>query len=85
MYLDGSVKKLDRGTVVDYKATVDRIADCMQLCGMSQAKLAVKMNVSPVVVNQWLHGLSFPNLDSLITMADLFDMYLDDLIVRKQK
>ena len=84
MWIDGRCT-VNRHDIVDYTATIDKIADCMQLCGMTQADLAREIKSSPVAINQWLHGKGFPNLDTLVVIADVFEMYLDDLIVRKQK
>lgn len=82
MWIDGR-ESVNRQSVVDYKETMDKVADCMQLCGMKQADLARELKVSPVSVNQWLHGIGFPCIDDLVKIADVFEMYVDDLIVRK--
>lgn len=49
--------------------------------GMSQAQLAVKLNVSPSAVGMYEQGRRVPSVDLLILLARLFNVSLDYLIV----
>ena len=73
-----------RGSIIDYKETMEKVADCAQLTGLSNVQLAREVGVSDVLVSQWYSGKTFPNLDTLVKIAEVFDMYVDDLIVRKE-
>ncbi|MCR1899691.1 helix-turn-helix domain-containing protein [Irregularibacter muris] len=52
--------------------------------GLSQEKLAELLNVSRQSVSKWESGQSYPEIDKLITLSDLFKITLDDLIKGKK-
>jgi len=43
--------------------------------GMSQEEMAVKLNVVRQTVSKWEKGLSVPDADVLIEMANLLELY----------
>ena len=49
--------------------------------GMSQAQLAVKLNVSPSAVGMYEQGRRVPSVDLLVLLARLFNVSLDYLII----
>lgn len=49
---------------------------------MSQARLAIKMNVSQSLISLWENGLREPTLSNLVALADIFDVSLDYLAGR---
>lgn len=52
---------------------------------MSQEQIAEILNISRQSVSKWESGKSYPELDKLIVLSDLFEVTLDDLIREKEK
>ena len=48
--------------------------------GMSQEKLAEKIGISRQAVAKWEVGLSYPDLDKIIIISDLFKISIDKLV-----
>jgi len=55
------------------------IAACRKRAGMTQADLAQKLNYTDKAVSKWERGESVPDLLTLIQLARLFDISLDEL------
>lgn len=51
-----------------------------QQMGMTQENLAKKLFVSAQSVSKWELGLSVPTIDNLVTLTDLYNLSLDELI-----
>ena len=49
--------------------------------GMTQARLAEKLNYSDKAVSKWERGESAPDLQTLVQLAELFDVTVNDLLV----
>lgn len=68
----------------DYTMTVgERIQDLRKKKGYSQEKLAIHLNMSRQAVAKWEQNVCEPSLDSLTSMAELFEVDLDYLIAGK--
>ena len=48
--------------------------------GLTQAKLAERLNYSDKAVSKWERGESMPDVLTLVQLAELFDVKVDDLI-----
>jgi putative transcriptional regulator len=48
--------------------------------GISQDELAIRLNVVRQTVSKWENGLSVPDADMLIKIADVFDVSVSDLL-----
>jgi transcriptional regulator with XRE-family HTH domain len=48
--------------------------------GLSQEKLAEILSVSRQAVSKWESGQTYPEIDKLIVLSDLFKITLDDLV-----
>ena len=48
--------------------------------GMSQEEMAVKLNVVRQTVSKWENGLSVPDADVLIRMAELLNVSVSQLL-----
>ena len=48
--------------------------------GLTQARLAEKLNYSDKAVSKWERGESVPDVMTLVQLADLFDVTVNDLI-----
>lgn len=53
--------------------------------GMTQLQLAEKMGVTDKAVSKWERDLSFPDVNSIPKLAELFNVTVDDLIQAKSK
>ena len=51
-------------------------------CGMTQAELAERLNYTDKAVSKWERGESMPDVTTLVQLADLFGVSLDDLAGR---
>ncbi|MGN0155585.1 MAG: helix-turn-helix domain-containing protein [Lachnospiraceae bacterium] len=52
---------------------------------ITQAELANKLSVTPAAVSKWERDLTAPDIDSLLSIADFFDISLDQLFDRDRK
>lgn len=48
--------------------------------GMTQLELAEKMRVTDKAVSKWERDLSFPNINSIPKLAEIFEVSVDDLM-----
>ena len=48
--------------------------------GYTQDSIAEKLNVSPQAVSKWENDLTSPDMDTLIQLADIFSVSLDELM-----
>ncbi len=48
--------------------------------GLSQEELAIRLNVVRQTVSKWEKGLSVPDADLLIRMAEIFEVSVSDLL-----
>lgn len=49
--------------------------------GLTQARLAEKLNYSDKAVSKWERGESVPDVTTLVQLADLFDVTVNELLV----
>lgn len=51
--------------------------------GLTQAELAIRLNVVRQTISKWEKGLSVPDADMLIKIAELFEISVSDLLGAK--
>ena len=51
---------------------------------MTQTRLAQLLEISPRVYNRWENGVATPHLDTVVRIADILDVTLDELAGRKE-
>lgn len=51
---------------------------------LSQQMLAARLKISQSNISDWGNGVSRPEYENLISLADIFDVSLDELLGRKQ-
>ncbi len=61
-----------------------KLADLRKRYGFSQEALAEKMGVSRQAVSKWERGESTPDTDTLIELAKLYEVSLDELVGHKK-
>lgn len=52
--------------------------------GLSQEELANRLNVSRQTISKWEVGDSTPDMEKLISISDLFEISLDELVMDKK-
>ncbi|MBQ7831965.1 MAG: helix-turn-helix transcriptional regulator [Lachnospiraceae bacterium] len=70
--------------VYDSVATCNNIFALCSERGWSDSKLARMLAISPQAISKWRRGVGAPSTDSLVTMSDLFQVSLDDLLGKRQ-
>ena len=68
---DDKLKKQIGKNIVSYR----------KVRGMTQAKLAEKLNYSDKAVSKWERGESMPDVVTLVQLAELFSVSVNDLLV----
>jgi len=68
---------------VEMAAFVERLKEFRVARGLSQAQLADHLGVSPRVYNRWERGVATPRLDTLVKIADILQVSLDELAGRQ--
>ena len=58
----------------------NNIAELRKLNGMTQQELAEKLNYTDKAISKWERGESTPDIESLSTIAKLFNLTVDDLL-----
>ena len=61
-----------------------RMKEFRQARGLTQTRLAELLEVSPRVYNRWETGAAAPRLDTLVRIADILEVSLDELVGRRQ-
>ena len=51
--------------------------------GLSQEELAIRLNVVRQTISKWEKGISVPDADMLIKIADIFEVNVSELLGAK--
>lgn len=51
--------------------------------GYSQQQIANKMHITQGAISQWENGLTVPVADQLVSLANIFDITVDELLERE--
>ena len=62
-----------------------RIKDLRKLQGLTQEKLAQKLNISAQSVSKWENGQSEPDISTVVKLAGIFNMSVDSFLEVKNK
>lgn len=68
---------------LDKEATIKLIFDMCHTYKIKNKDLAELFNVSEVVISMWANGKRFPDWERIVILKYIFDVEIDDLIVRK--
>ena len=63
--------------------TGKKIKEIRKRSGMTIRQVQEACGISAAAVCKWQNGPAMPTLDNLIILADLWDVKMDDLIVRQ--
>ena len=70
---------------MDQKKTGYFLRELRKIKGFTQEQLAEHLNVSGRTVSRWETGMTMPDLDRLIELADLYDIDIRELIDGERK
>jgi len=62
-----------------------RLARIRKSKGMTQEEVADKLHVSSQAVSKWENDASYPDIDGLLALADLFDVTVDELVGKSKE
>lgn len=58
----------------------ERLKEARKHTGMTQEEVAEKILVSRVTISNWENGKSLPDIASLLSLSDLYNISLDELV-----
>lgn len=58
----------------------ERLKEARKNIGMTQEKVAERVLVSRVTISSWENGKTLPDIASLISLSDLYNISLDELV-----
>lgn len=58
----------------------EKLKEARKNAGMTQEQVAEKIMVSRVMISHWENGKSLPDISSLISLSDLYNISLDELV-----
>lgn len=61
-------------------AFMENVRNLRKSLGMSQEDLADKLGISAQAVSKWECGMSYPDIEMLVTLADVFGVTVDSLL-----
>jgi transcriptional regulator with XRE-family HTH domain len=64
-------------------ALPERLKEIRLARGLTQVRLAELLEVSPRVYNRWEKGIAAPHLDTVIQIANILQVNLDELVGRQ--
>ena len=75
---------LEFGLILDKKKTTEQIFKICQYYDVKNVDLAELMYSTEVEISNWKTGKRFPSWDKILLFAYVFQISLDDLIIRKK-
>lgn len=69
---------------LDMSVFAERLRLLRQARNITQARLAELLEVSPRVYNRWEKGGNVPHFDTIVKIADILQVTLDELAGRKE-
>lgn len=70
---------------MDARSVGFSISKLRKKCGMTQAQLAEKLNISDKTVSRWENGLGFPEITQFPILASLFGVTVDYIMTGERK
>lgn len=69
---------------IEMEQFADKLRALRQTRGLTQSRLAELLGVSPRVYNRWETGAAAPRLDTVVKVADILEVSLDELVGRSE-
>ena len=70
------------GEFAEYKIDLfpENLKKAIKAKGFTQSRLAEQANLPLETISKWVRGKSFPRLDSLVLIANVLEISIDDLL-----
>lgn len=72
---------MNKWTPIDVVESGKAIRYFREKNGWTQGLVADSLGVSTVAVSHWENGKSLPTLDNVMRLADMMNVYVEDLII----
>lgn len=69
---------------IDMEGFVERLRKARTARRLTQARLAELLEVSARVYNRWERGTSIPKLDTVVKIAEILEVTVDELVGRRE-
>lgn len=69
---------------IDMEGFAERLRKARKTRGLTQARVAELLEISPRVYNRWERGTSVPKLDTVVKIAELLEVTVDALVGRTE-
>ncbi len=69
---------------IDMDGFAERLREARSARGLTQLRLAELLEISPRVYNRWERGIAAPRLDTVVRLAEILEVSLDELLGRKE-
>ncbi len=76
--------EIEHGEGIDMEGFAKSLRETRSARGLTQARLAELLTVSPRVYNRWERGAAIPRLDTLVKIAEILEVSLDELVGRRE-
>lgn len=70
---------------IDLQKTGARLKALRLKAGLGTDNLAEKVGTTRTAIYKWESGQTLPNIDNLVTLADIYGETIDSLIIREEK
>jgi len=71
-------------SVVEMEIFARNLKKYREARGLNQSNVAGLLSISPRVYNRWERGIALPRLDTIVKLADIFHVTIDELAGRKE-
>ena len=61
------------------------ISELRKKAGLTQQELANRISVTNKAVSNWERGVSYPDTDSIMKLAEIFEISIEELMAAKQR
>ena len=68
---------------IDMKGTGNKIRDMRKKSGMTIKQIQDACGISPAAVCKWQNGQALPSIDNLLILSVLWNVKMDDLVVKQ--
>ena len=76
-------REVERPEDIDMEGFAERLRKARAARGVSQTRLAEILEISPRVYNRWERGAAIPRLDTVVSIAEILEVSIDELVGRK--
>ena len=68
---------------IDMKGTGNKIRDMRKKSGMTNKQIQDACGISAAAVCKWQNGQALPSIDNLLILSVLWNVKMDDLVVKQ--